>query len=255
MKNEGLVDLNKLRSLNNKADFHGKSAYCFLQGDKIIKIYASLADAKFDILDAQYIPNLSKYHNKTIVFPDSYIYENGVKAGEIMKYIPDKSLYELMYDDFLVNLFMKNYDVALKDIKKYSNILMKDLCSVNILYSNDNGFHIIDTSEWKMFDRNTVYRNTKRFNETIINYLFEYVEMPVSYRGDYPVFDETFKRNTQRFGYLGQELFNIIECNAHETYDIKELLCAYKALFQYYRDKDLKTLSDVKELTKVLKKG
>ena len=135
MKNEGLVDLNMLRSLKRKANFHGKSAYCFIQGNKIIKIYAS--DDMYDKLDGKCIPDLSKYHKKTIIFPNKYIYEDGIKAGEIMDYIPDKSLYDLMYDNILVNLFMKNYDVALRDIRKYSNILMMDLCSVNILYSND----------------------------------------------------------------------------------------------------------------------
>ena len=255
MKNKGLVDLTVLRSLKDKADFHGKSSYCFLQGDKIIKIYASDNDDRYKTLDGKSIPDLSKYHNKTIIFPDSYIYENGVKTGEIMDYISDKSIYYVVFDDVIINSFLKNYDIAIKDISKYPNILMNDLCSVNILYSDNKGFHIIDTSEWKLFDRNTSYRNTKRFNEQIISSLFEYVEMPVNYRGDYPIFDEKFKENTLRFGYLGKELFNIIECNAHETYDIKELLYAYKALYESYRDKEIKTLSDVKELTKKLKKG
>ena len=90
--NRGLVNLKELRENFDKADFkQGKSSYCFINGDEIIKIYAK----KFG---ENYIPkdvcDLSKFSADTIVFPKEYIYENGKIVGEISKYIKSKSINE-----------------------------------------------------------------------------------------------------------------------------------------------------------------
>ena len=63
---QGLVDLESLRKLKNEADFRGKSAYCFIRGNKIIKIYANKFDKGYIPLDRNSICDFSKY--KAVLF-------------------------------------------------------------------------------------------------------------------------------------------------------------------------------------------
>ena len=66
--NKGLVDLKSLRKDILKADFRGKSAFCFVDGDKLIKIYARKTDRGYIYLDTDKINDFSKYSADTIVF-------------------------------------------------------------------------------------------------------------------------------------------------------------------------------------------
>ena len=148
--NRGLVNLSELRNNFDKADFkQGKSSYVFIKGDKVIKIYAK----KYG---DDYVPrevcDFSKCSADTIVFPIEYIYENGKIVGEISKYIKSKPISESFNDHVNINKLIIGYEKVIDDMYLYNNINMFDLECVNILFSNQLGFHIIDTTEWFFSD-------------------------------------------------------------------------------------------------------
>ena len=143
--NKGQVDLDILKVNKAMAKFRGKSAYCFLLEDKIIKIYADTNDIHYIHLNRNMIEDFSKYKSKTIVFPLEYLYENNQKVGEISKFIKNNSLLNNAFNaQTKINPIIRNYLVAVDEIKKYPNIDMIDIDPVNILYSGKQGFHIID---------------------------------------------------------------------------------------------------------------
>ena len=253
---KGFVDLAKLRANIHKADFRGKSAYCFIKGDKIIKIYAIPNDGTdYCSLDTNKICNLSKFRADTIVFPDKYIYENRRKVGEILEYIPDFSIDNSFNDDANLDLIVNGYELVINDLYLYSNLEMIDLCYVNILYSNKNGFHIIDTTEWQMAD-NAIKANLYRLNSSLVNIVFRYLNIPIKYSKYYSKIDEVLMNNINNYGVPGiklkKEIFNIIN-DVHV--DFLELMFAYMDMYRIYSCSDAKRLEDIKEFTKVLKKG
>ena len=255
MNNEGLVDIAKLRKNKAKANFRGKSAYRFIHGNKIIKIYASDKDNGYAPIDRDSIIDLSTYKSDTIVFPDSYLYEKKEKVGEIMNYIKADHVRVPFYNNINVNRLLVNYENAYNDITVYNNILMRDLCDVNILYSEKDGFHIIDTTEWEFSDKNTVPYNIYKFKSSLVNIILEYIDMPIIYRYDYPMIDGIIQENALKYGSVGQRYFKVLNDIVNNKCSFQELLFAYMSLYQKMYNRDLKTMNDVKEMTKILKKG
>ena len=252
---KGLVDLASLRKLKNDADFRGKSAFCFVKGDKIIKVYASKSDKGYIPLDRNSICDFSKYESNTIVFPDEYIYENGRKAGEILRYIEKTSIYNSLADNLDIYKFMEHYDMAIGDIIIYSNILMYDLGRVNILYSPIDGFNIIDTTEWEINKSDNNRDNIGRFSSSIIKSLLDYLDLNAINYYNYPMIDQKIKEFISKFGDAGKEFYRVIFNCMQERFNFIRFINAYMNLYQKYYSTDLKTLSDMKELTKVIKKG
>ncbi len=255
MNNEGLVDIVKSRKNKAKADFRGKSAYCFIHGNKIIKIYANENDHGYTSLDRDTIIDLSTYKSDTIVFPDSYLYEKKEKVGEIMDYIKADHVRVPFYNNINVNRLLVNYENAYNDITVYNNILMRDLCDVNILYSEKDGFHIIDTTEWEFSDKNTIPYNIYKFKTSLINLIFEYIDIPIIYRYEYPMIDGIIRENAYKYGLVGQRYFKVLSNVINNKCSFQELLFAYMSLYEKIYNTELKTLNDVKEMTKILKKG
>ena len=249
--NMGLVDLKKFRENIDKADFRGKSAYCFIQGDKIIKIYAIMDEWNFIPVDPSKVCDLSVFEADTIVFPDAYIYEEGKKVGEILQYIKNKSVDKSFNDDTIISKVMDSYDQVLGDLLLYFNLDMVDLCQVNILYSNKDGFHIIDTTEWNITNK-LCNNNLRRFNSSLIRVLTDYLEIPIIYSRYYNKIDNNYSEAIKKFGHqLPDSLMQLM--NGH--YDFLNLLYAYMGASKIYYGKDVETLKDIKEFTKVLKKG
>ena len=255
--NRGLVNLNELRKQVNQADFEGKSAFCFIKRDKIIKIYARKEDKGFFIpLNPSKICDFSKYSADTIVFPDEYIYENGKKAGEILNYINSKTLYDGAFtDQDKIDLIIKSYEKVTHDLELFDNISMIDLNFVNILYSNINGFHIIDTTDWLYAD-NSFQTNLYNFNESLVRSIIKYNELTVDLIvGFLNEIDDVFYHNLARYGNAGKDLqknFDLIKIN---KYNFLNLIFSYCELYRQYYGINMKTLKDMKEITKVLKKG
>lgn len=251
--NRGLVNLEELRKNRNNADFQGKSAYCFIDGNKIIKIYATKQDDDFIPVELDKIVDFSKYKADTIVFPQEYIYENGLLVGEIMRYIRDKSIDKSFNKNARCNKIITGYEKVINDLSLYTNIDMVDLCYVNILYSNRSGFHIIDTTEWKLTD-NFYKQNLHRFNSSLIRVLVDYLEIPIVYSKYYNKIDEEFASNLKKFGIAGMKLNNNLLKLMDNHYDFLGLLYAYMDATKIFCDKDVETLKEMKEFTKVLKK-
>ena len=252
--NRGLVNLEELRKNSKNADFHGKSAYCFIDGNKIIKIYATKFDDDYIPVETKEVVDLSMYKADTIIFPNEYIYENGEKVGEILRYIRDKSVDKSFNKNARCNKIITGYEKVINDLELYKNIDMIDLCYVNILYSNRSGFHIIDTTEWKITDK-SFKQNLLRFNSSLIRVFVDYLEIPIVYSKYYNKIDEVFFDNIKKFGIAGMKLNNNLLKLMNNQYDFLGLLYAYMDATKIFEDKEVETLKEMKEFTKVLKKG
>ena len=251
----GLVNLSELRNNIAISDFQGKSGYCFIKDKKIIKVYARNGDKGFFIpLDTSKIVDFSKYSADTIVFPDEYIYENGKKAGEISKYIKSKSIDNSFNDHAKIKAIIEGYDKVINDLYLFDNIDMIDLCFVNILFSNSKGFHLIDTTEWCIKD-NSINKNVYLFNLSLIDVIVDYLKMPVTYSKYYSKIDDTFYKNIGKYGKAGKRLQENLTLLMNEKYNFLNMLFAYMDMYRIYCGDDIIKLKDMKEFTKVLKKG
>ena len=253
--NRGLVNLKELRQNIDKADFCGTTAYCFVKDDKIIKVYARNGDKDFFPLnDDRKICDLSQFVADTIIFPQSYIYEKGRIVGEILKYVKDKSIDKSFNDVANIKSIIDNYELLRNDIQLYSNIDMVDLCFVNILYSNSNGFHLIDTTEWIITD-NALKNNIERLDSSLIDVMNDYLEIPITYSKYYNKIDQVFVKNVSKYGNAGKRLQNNMDLLMKRKYNFLNMMFAYIDMYRIYCGKDVETLKDIKEFTKVLKKG
>ena len=248
----GLVNLSELRNSFDKADFkQGKSSYCFIRGDKVIKIYAKKNGDNF--IPSQ-ICDLSKFKADTIVFPLEYIYEKEKIVGEISQYIKSNAISESFNENANINSIIEGYDLVVNDMYLYNNINMNDLCSVNILYSNKDGFHLIDTTEWN-FDNDALRHNLYYFNMSLIDEIIDYIEMPIHCSKYYNKVSDIFLENIDKYGRQGNELKACIYMLMSNKYNFIKFLLSYINIYRIHYGSDAKTLEDIKELTKVLKKG
>ena len=252
MDSRGLVNLEELRKNFSKADFKdGGTSYCFIVGDKIVKIYAQKEGSRR--LPKQ-VCDFSKYHADTIVFPDEYIYENGIIVGEISKFIHDKQINQSFNDKTQIKKLINNYELVLQDMELYKNIWMEDLGFVNILYSNKNGFHIIDTTEWVMCE-NGFHNNVRQFNIALLDTVFQYLGIDYKQSRFYNRIDEELCRNLNKFGVYGKKINDQLILFVHGEIDFLGILFSFMDLYQNYCGQDMRTLKDMQEITKVLKKG
>ena len=85
--------------------------------------------------------------------------------------------------------------------------------------------------------------------------MLTYLDIDVLYEYCNTVLDKDFKKNILKYGSQGKELCHILEYNINSKYDILSLIYAYMAVYQKYYNKELNTLGNIKEMTKILKKG
>ena len=249
---KGLVDLDIYRENKEKANFRGKSAYCFLLGENILKVYAESDDFEYMGLDRSKIVDLSHYKSKLIVFPTKYIYENGVIAGEVSRYISDRALDNNAFDnDVKVLELLRNYRDAINELKKFKQIDMCDLCTCNIAYSDESGFHIYDTTEWQ---HGTGDYNIHRFDSAVFRVLIDYLCFP-SYLHELIRTDIPYNVLKGYYGKLGKDFFDVITDNLMEKYCIEDFLNLYCEMYQRYYNSEMTTLNEMKNYTKILKKN
>ena len=255
MDDKGLVDLANLRENIKKADFEGKSSFCFHFGDKLVKVYARKADKGFYLPpDVSKIVDFTGFFADTINFPLEYIYENGKKAGEILSFVNSKSLHLALTDNIRVDKLIVNYEGVLSDLNIYRNIDMIDLCFVNILYSNRNGFTIIDTTDWNLVE-DALKINIHRLNSSIIGVLVRNMDIPYCICRGYICVDSLFLDNLKKYGHAGLELIDSLNSLSEDKYNFLKMIFSYLDIYHIHYNKDANTLKDVKELTKILKKG
>ena len=251
----GLVNLKELRNNIAISDFQGKSGYCFIKGNKIIKVYARSGDKGFFIpLDNSKVVDFSKYSADTIVFPDEYIYEDGKIVGEISKYIKSKTIDKSFNNHAKIKAIVDGYEKVIDDFYLYNNIDMVDLCFINILFSNSKGFHIIDTTEWCIRD-NSLNKNIYSFNSSLITILVEYLKIPVKYSKYYNKIDNDFFKNIEKYGKAGKKLQDSLILLMNNKYHFLNIVFAYMDMYRIYCGNDIENLKEMKEFTKVLKKG
>ncbi len=246
-----LVNLKELRRNFAKADFkYGKSSYCFINGDYIVKVYARKKYGYYP----ENVCDFSKNEAKTIVFPRMYIRENGSIVAEVSKYINNDDIINSFNADAKLNVIVKGFDLVVEDFYTYQEIRMDDLCSANILFSNELGFHIIDTTDWKERVGSLNY-NLARFNMALISVINDYLEIPVVYSVSYNKIDQDFYQNMAKFGNPGLRLQACMTLIMNNRFDFLRLLYALMDGYRVYSKQDAKTLGDVKEFVKVLRKG
>ena len=131
---------------------------------------------------------------------------------------------------------------------------MNGLCFANILYSNDKGFHIINTSEWQFGQYTSIY-NKFNFDDAVVRKIIGFLDIPVDYHNNHSSIDEKFANNCMKYGDLGNNFLNALELNLNRKYRFLDLMYLYKELYEKHYGEELKTLDDVKKYTKVLKKG
>ena len=154
----------------------------------------------------------------------------------------------------MVDNIIKSYELVVNDIYTFSNLEMIDLSSVNILYSMNNGFHIIDTTEWKLNkDREKI--NIHSFSSQIVNTLFSKIDLPITYKSTYAFVDKNVEINACKYGRVGKAFCNVLEMNMNNYYRLLELIYVYKRIYEMHYGKELNTIADMKEITKILKKG
>ena len=255
--NNGLVDLKELRKQIGKTKYEGKNSVGFKIGDKFVKVYIRDQDRVhhfFATLDPDKVVDFSNYSADTIVFPDEYIYENNHKAGEISKFINSKRLDEVNMDYANIKSMIDGYEKVLQDLYLYHDINMFDLCFVNVLYSNKKGFHIIDTTEWTI-KKESLYKNIYRFNESIMDVLLDYLQIPYILNHNKYCINKDFLVNFNEYGKKGIELTKAFELIDKDKYNFLKFMFAYMDVYRIHYAEEAKTLKDVKELTKVIKKG
>lgn len=251
---KGLVELSEYRKKKNIADFHGKSAYCFLIGNKIIKIYANNNDQFYMSLDRNKINDLSSFKSNLILFPLEYLYENGRIEGEISKFIPDKSLENgALNDRTMILPLLRHYREIINEIKKFNELDMIDLCTSNVCYSGKNGFHIYDTTEWQFTDRMD-NNNVRRFDFQLFNQLLDYLNFP-SFFHDFINTRIMYNVIRGKYGKIGSDFLDTIQYNLMDDYHIEDFLILYMEMYKIYYNSEMKTLGQMKKYTKILKKG
>lgn len=246
------INLSKLREKFDKADFkYGKSSYCFIIDDKIIKVYARKKDGSYpeNVLD------LSKYSADTIVFPEGYIRENGKIVAEVSRYINSQDIIMSFNDDAFLDAIIAGYELLVQDFELYQDLFMQDLCSANILFSNELGFHVIDTTEWKE-EVGAFKKNLYVLNSALISRIIDYLEIPITYgyRSISNSVDEAFNNTLSRYGAAGMGLQWCIEKIINNRLSFLNLINSLITLYREYYGTEAKTLDDLKKLIENLNK-
>ena len=249
MNNKGLVD--EIKESKKDYDFEGKSGFCYIMGKKIIKIYATeKTHGIFAPPDPNKICDFSNLVADTIVFPEQYIYDRGRIIGEISRYIKSQPIYKSFNGHVIIQRIIESYERVLADLRTYSNIDMQDLGITNILFSNKRGFHIIDTTDWQFKD-NSLPLNIRNFDDSLIDGVTWYADVPFINQSEMV----TYYNNLAKYGPAGQKLQNYKNMIKNRDIHFLEFLYAYMEVYRIHYAEEMKNLKDVKEMTKVLKKG
>lgn len=247
-----LVDYEKAVEYYEKyeSELYGSQGFCYIKDGKISKIYFEPRILEYDF---------SKYSSDIISFPICYFYDKTANSfemvvGELMDFFPGKSLAWSIDNDIEISVFLQQYQMIIKEIKRFSEIQMNDLCYPNILYEKNNGFYLIDSTNWVIDEKKSKDNKEKNINslntairETILN---DYLEVMTL------MYNPNFFKNLEKMGLNGKNLSKLLNLSLLiDRWSIVELLELYKEVFKNGDLGPIETLGDIKKYTKILKKG
>lgn len=244
-----LVDYD--RFLENREDhslLSGSQGFCYIKDGFIYKFY------NYPKIESELV-DLSKYRSSKIAFPICYFYDKKDESkvvGEKMVYFPKKNISMAIFEDSDIDKLVKHYIDILAEIRKYPEIRMEDLVSPNILYDEETGFSIIDTSEWSIVENYDFFEiNKHRIEFELTDVLLDKL---------LGIFHSTldnynFRHNLLSFGSKGNELLESLELALDDEDRFFEIIELYHLIFDGMGYKPIKTIDDMKKYTKKLKKG
>lgn len=254
MSTRGQVNLNyyqqKMKEIEEydlDYDLRGRTGVCFQRGKEIIKLYYRpiIEEIKCD---------MSKYHSSNIGFPKYYIKKESKYYAEIMDYYPYKMIfYAFDEKNNKIDLLIKNYKLIYEEICKFPNIYMKDLDFFgNILYDEQKGFHLIDTTDWIDEEWScTETINARMINKALFNAIKLYLygdidDMEFSH-------DISSLYNGIRTTNRGKELLEVLQGTLNNTYDFIAFLNAYKEVIKESYNNSIETTEEMKKYIKIMK--
>ena len=229
-------------------DLFGAQGFCLVKNNIIEKIYFEPRDLKYDI---------TNYESKKISFPIKYLYDNTEMqdkvVGELMEYFPKKSITWSLNERVFIDNLIKKYTEIINEIKKFYELNMIDLSTPNILYDEFTGFSLIDTTSWVVDQNNNYFQLNKRRIDKSLSYVIvdDLIDISINDIANSHLF-----RNLAKYGKQGVELYKILMSmfNDNEFLFI-ELLEIYCDIFKNGDLGPVKTIEDMKNYTKMLKKG
>lgn len=245
-----LVDYNSLlKKYNGDIFLRGKDGFCLVRDDLIYKVYFL---PKYNTC----FYDFSGYKSDLIAFPLHYLYNfrmfsNDIVVGEIMPYHAKKTIINSIIGSTDVHNLIKNYSLMICELEKYPEIMMQDLVSSNILYNENDGFSLIDTFDWLINEKCNYFLLNKRWFDFELSSLLLGNLLELNF---FSVDDYNFQNNLMKFGKSGVDLLRAIQLTLDDEYQIFEILNLYCWLFKKAGLKSIKTIDDMKEYTKRLKK-
>ena len=237
-----MVDLKRYRKevFNFKDDnLSGCTGKCFIEGNQVVKIYYS-PRVKDEVTD------LTTYRSPRISFPLEYVKKRRYYYGEVMPYFPYKNLLEGINKDTQLEKLINDYNVIVDEIKRFPDLIMNDISWPNILYDNNQGFYLIDISNWEeaeIFNHGKFLEyNIGDLNDSIIYCLWKKCTSL-----DYD--DYWIKK------YLGKSFYEAYICSIRGTYEFSKLLSICCEITQNYYNCDIKSIDDLQKSAKILKKS
>lgn len=241
------VDYLKLRrDFDILKDINGSQGFCYIKGDKIYKIY-------YDYLEKEY--DFSIFKSPNISFPINYLYDKNNKGlnkivGEIMPYFDKKDISKSISSDTLLSDIRRHSLDIIKEINNFSNIQMNDLCWLNLLY-NEDGFSIIDTTSWIITEEDVSKYNIRKFYGCLAwKIVFEMLDIHQNI-----LIDKDFRDNLLKFGDIGKDLMRVMLATVNGDYQVLPMIDLYQEIALKDDFSEIKTIDDMENYTKKLKKG
>lgn len=242
-----LVDYEKMINLFDcEKDPFGAQGFCLIKKDIVQKIYFERMRCEHDF---------TKYKSSQIAFPMHYLcdYHNFSSkeiVGEIMPYFDKESITWSINETTRIDFLIEHYLEILHELEKYPEIDMMDLCSANILYSQQTGFSIIDTTCWRIdMKQDFIDGNKRDFDFGLASRLVDNV-LEI---GPMLVTDYHFSKNLMRYGKVGHDLLRVLEATLDDDYQILAILQLYRLIASSNGLEPIRTLGDAKNYTKKLK--
>ena len=246
-----MVDIRKYKKeirrkiMINDDSLSGCTAYCFIENDKIIKIY------KYPFSDLD-VDDLSSCVSERISFPYEYIKKRRYYLGEVLPYFNVNNIMESIQNNCNIDKMMNHYNIIVKEIKKYPNIIMHDLSVPNILYDDVNGFFLIDVTFWKKIKDN-VY-NSFVYNLNSLNDSLTFAFYDFLFMNGYDLIMGNNEIEEMIKKILGLEFYELYLKGRKRTYDFPKLMEMYREIMVKKYNILINNTEDMKKSIKILKK-
>ena len=239
-----MVDINKYRKKMFNHDWtldemSGCTGKCFIEGDKIVKIYYN-PRSKEDFVD------LTSYQSPRISFPIEYVKKRKYYYGEVLPYFPYDNIINGIKYNTKIDKLLLDYQVITDEIRKYYFIKMNDVNWCNILYDHRRGFYLIDITNWK-------YDESGNYEHCISNNIGDFNDSLF-----YSLWKKSTNLNCDDFyikKYLGINFYDAYIASIRGNLDFSHVIKIYQELMREYYNLEVKTVYDLKKSVKILKKS